>query len=771
MDAASVTSAAQRKSKLERQREIMQKKRQQKRALEIHALRTKSFNSLLDTNPVSPRLALKTPARSQQRGVSEKFVVAFFPIPAYDGPQAFELGNPDLLDPPIQILRVSEDNTDGVARSDKSVRSASALTQRVSSADAASKTASTYQAIHIPPTRPMKLPLPVSPLAGPDRRALVDIHEGEREEGEDGGEKKRVVATTSTTREAGGRRTKTTRKRQPAAALRPHSAAEAMHSSRGKQANLIDLDDVDMLSVEASPASAIADWSVTPSTTSGVSFHWREKTQPDSSRYREVSAQKAGRPVKRRVKKPSPVEAPSGPKTGTSKKSQRTQKPVRVRRQEKPQSRDIPARINKRTYRHESGLRVDSTGDKESTEVSSVLHDTPRKCPPAEVLTGPHHTASRPVNVDGEAVESKTSPARTVDGDCTKKKKPGKHDVGLTADVVLEGSSQGVDKGEEGVRSKITRIFNAGDDVEEFVRSPAPKGVTVRCRISRDKRGLERGLFPNYFLHLEREEDNRRFFLLAARRRRRAAANCNYAISLDAADSLDSSNSDHSLTVGRLRSNFLGTRFVLSSCRNYNRHDTCCSVSGGLGDNSKEIAAVTYVSQFESLQTNLSFVLMDKTKISNDSTCFDDRCRYSDCGISTCNHEISTHLMYGPRRMTVLLPREDEHRNPPNPHVPTSSTQANLNEVNASSSVIELHNKRPMWNEGTQSYVLNFHGRVTQPSVKNFQLIDQEDESNILMQFGKISSDVFTMDYTYPLTALQAFGIAISSLTGKLACE
>uniref|UniRef100_A0A5K3F7Y4 Tub domain-containing protein n=1 Tax=Mesocestoides corti TaxID=53468 RepID=A0A5K3F7Y4_MESCO len=524
MDAASVTSAAQRKSKLERQREIMQKKRQQKRALEIHALRTKSFNSLLDTNPVSPRLALKTPARSQQRGVSEKF--------AYDGPQAFELGNPDLLDPPIQILRVSEDNTDGVARSDKSVRSASALTQRVSSADAASKTASTYQAIHIPPTRPMKLPLPVSPLAGPDRRALVDIHEGEREEGEDGGEKKRVVATTSTTREAGGRRTKTTRKRQPAAALRPHSAAEAMHSSRGKQANLIDLDDVDMLSVEASPASAIADWSVTPSTTSGVSFHWREKTQPDSSRYREVSAQKAGRPVKRRVKKPSPVEAPSGPKTGTSKKSQRTQKPVRVRRQEKPQSRDIPAR---------------------------------------------------------------------------------------------EGSSQGVDKGEEGVRSKITRIFNAGDDVEEFVRSPAPKGVTVRCRISRDKRGLERGLFPNYFLHLEREEDNRRFFLLAARRRRRAAANCNYAISLDAADSLDSSNSDHSLTVGRLRSNFLGTRFVLSSCRNYNRHDTCCSVSGGLGDNSKEIAAVTY--------------------------------------------EANILGFKGPRRMTVLLPREDEHRNPPNPHV------------------------------------------------------------------------------------------------------
>ncbi len=44
-------------------------------------------------------------------------------------------------------------------------------------------------------------------------------------------------------------------------------------------------------------------------------------------------------------------------------------------------------------------------------------------------------------------------------------------------------------------------------------------------------------------------------------------------------------------------------------------------------------------------------------------------------------------------------------------------------------------------------------------------------ESKILMQFGRISEDIFTMDFTYPLTALQAFGIALSSLAGKLACE
>ena len=41
--------------------------------------------------------------------------------------------------------------------------------------------------------------------------------------------------------------------------------------------------------------------------------------------------------------------------------------------------------------------------------------------------------------------------------------------------------------------------------------------------------------------------------------------------------------------------------------------------------------------------------------------------------------------------------------------------------------LIELHNKRPVWNDDTQSYVLNFHGRVTQASVKNFQIVHNSD--------------------------------------------
>lgn len=41
--------------------------------------------------------------------------------------------------------------------------------------------------------------------------------------------------------------------------------------------------------------------------------------------------------------------------------------------------------------------------------------------------------------------------------------------------------------------------------------------------------------------------------------------------------------------------------------------------------------------------------------------------------------------------------------------------------------LVTLVNKSPSWNEQTQSYVLNFHGRVTQASVKNFQIIHPDN--------------------------------------------
>lgn len=50
--------------------------------------------------------------------------------------------------------------------------------------------------------------------------------------------------------------------------------------------------------------------------------------------------------------------------------------------------------------------------------------------------------------------------------------------------------------------------------------------------------------------------------------------------------------------------------------------------------------------------------------------------------------------------------------------------------------------------------MLNFYGRVTMASVKNFQLVSTDDVDRIILQFGRVAKDEFTMDFqvTLPLT-------------------
>lgn len=99
---------------------------------------------------------------------------------------------------------------------------------------------------------------------------------------------------------------------------------------------------------------------------------------------------------------------------------------------------------------------------------------------------------------------------------------------------------------------------------------------------------------------------------------------------------------------------------------------------------------------------------------------------------------------------------------------------------------LTLRNKAPRWHEQLQCWCLNFKGRVTVASVKNFQLIAAPqpatgaptpsqsappEHDKIILQFGKVGANMFTMDYRYPLSAFQAFAICLSSFDTKLACE
>ncbi|RXM34092.1 Tubby-related protein 3, partial [Acipenser ruthenus] len=213
------------------------------------------------------------------------------------------------------------------------------------------------------------------------------------------------------------------------------------------------------------------------------------------------------------------------------------------------------------------------------------------------------------------------------------------------------------------------------ENLEEFSLRPAPRSITIKCRITRDKKGMDRGLYPTYFMHLEKD-DGRKVFLLAGRKRKKSKTS-NYLISVDPTDLSREGES----FVGKLRSNMMGTKFTV-----YDNGTNPTKAQGLLEESNtrQEMAAICY-------ETN---VLGFK----------------------------------GPRKMTVVIPGMNMSHDrvpvrPRNDHESLLTKWQNRSMDN----LIELHNKAPVWNDDTQSYVLNFHGRVTQASVKNFQIVHEND--------------------------------------------
>lgn len=135
-----------------------------------------------------------------------------------------------------------------------------------------------------------------------------------------------------------------------------------------------------------------------------------------------------------------------------------------------------------------------------------------------------------------------------------------------------------------------------------------------------------------------------------------------------------------------------------------------------------------------------------------------------------------------PRKMRVLLPMLDDDGMPLPSRVDDNSTgrttkqQTNSKNSNGSNMIEVLEEveetkrclpreyriyqtKEPTFING--NYRLNFHGRVTVPSVKNFQIVSEYDVEDVVCQFGKVDGDLFHLDYKAPLNAFQAFALAL----------
>ncbi|CAN6346692.1 unnamed protein product [Urochloa humidicola] len=333
------------------------------------------------------------------------------------------------------------------------------------------------------------------------------------------------------------------------------------------------------------------------------------------------------------------------------------------------------------------------------------------------------------------------------------------------------------------------------------LKQPGHRDGMIQCFIKRDKSKSTYHLYLCLSTAVLTENGK---FLLSAKRNRKTTCT-EYVISMDA-DNISRSSSTY---IGKLRSNFLGTKFMIYDTQPpYNgavvphagrtsRRFNSKKVSPKVPTGSYNIAQVTYELNVlgtrgprrmhcvmhsipasavepggivpgqpeqilpraleESFRSTTSFSkssIMDQSMDFNSSRNFSSVRDFSSARFS----DIAGGAIVG----------DEEGQNKERPLV--------------------LRNKAPRWHEQLQCWCLNFRGRVTIASVKNFQLIASSsqppatgaptpsqpappDQDKVILQFGKVAKDMFTMDYRYPLSAFQAFAICLSSFDTKLACE
>ncbi|ERN10826.1 hypothetical protein AMTRI_Chr09g19200 [Amborella trichopoda] len=328
------------------------------------------------------------------------------------------------------------------------------------------------------------------------------------------------------------------------------------------------------------------------------------------------------------------------------------------------------------------------------------------------------------------------------------------------------------------------------------LKQPGPRTSPIQCYIKRNKAS------STYHLYLGLNTENGKF-LLAARKIRRPT-HAEYVISLDPEDMSRTTGS----YIGKLRSNFLGTKFAVydsqppyagaimsssssrSSRRFYSRRvSPKMPTSGSYG-----VAHVAYeLNMLGSRGPRRMRCTMHSIPASALDPSVGPAPAPEIASLSSLDESFSTlsfsHSM--DRDLRLLSKRTDSFSG--------SARFSDITSFRAMSGPLEgkewergplvLKNKAPRWHEQLQCWCLNFRGRVTVASVKNFQLIaaveppttsepapppattGSSDHDKILLQFGKIGKDLFTMDYRYPLSAFQAFAICLSSFDTKLACE
>ena len=126
----------------------------------------------------------------------------------------------------------------------------------------------------------------------------------------------------------------------------------------------------------------------------------------------------------------------------------------------------------------------------------------------------------------------------------------------------------------------------------------------------------------------------------------------------------------------------------------------------------------------------------------------------------------------GPSQLQVVVPLDFSSAAAVAPDDKPDESLVERWRQNSTEGLVSLRSKEPEWSEELKTYTLEYNGRATLASVKNIQLVpEHHHEPSLLFQMGKVSEDRFNLDWRAPLSAIQAFGIALAVFDGKIACS
>lgn len=225
--------------------------------------------------------------------------------------------------------------------------------------------------------------------------------------------------------------------------------------------------------------------------------------------------------------------------------------------------------------------------------------------------------------------------------------------------------------------------------------NPPPKGRVVQVTILRDKSGFKNKLYPKY--HVFFSEDINKHLMSV--KKKAGGKGTNYSISLDKKDFSKKS----SFSLGKLKSNFVGTNFYL--------------YDNGVNPKNRNCNTLNVRQEY--------------------------------CHI---NYQKNIMGMKGPRKLRVTVP---DYKNGKIVEFKPQKQEFGLCQASkiANAQVRCFMNNPPQWSDEYEAFVLDFYNRVEQASVKNFQLIEIGDGTQgVCLQFGKIDKNIYNLDYKYPFS-------------------